>query len=89
MKPPVETGGYDLSPAPAGEGTDTLVCAGACKAVHRKHSAAAAPAGAQTRVSVPHLSWLATPYRTIVSSRRGPVEMIVAWHSTSSSMNRT
>lgn len=29
------------------------------------------------------------PYRTIVSSRLGPVEMIVAGHSTSSSMKRT
>jgi hypothetical protein len=28
-------------------------------------------------------------YRTIVSSRLGPVEMIVAGHSTSSSMKRT
>lgn len=39
---------------------------------------------AQTLLSVP-----ANPYRTIVSSRRGPVEMIVAAHSTSSSMKRT
>ncbi|MEA2237920.1 MAG: hypothetical protein QOC81_2644 [Thermoanaerobaculia bacterium] len=30
-----------------------------------------------------------SPYLTIVSSRLGPVEMIVAGHSTSSSMKRT